>query len=177
MIPFCLSTCGNGVPSSVFWYIVSWKRITADMLVASLSVAVVKSSWRNLRVERERERENSKRSIGRRGLPSVSRSSFAPSEREDYRREREEILQRTLPWVVHSSSDPNRGTTPLSTLIPGIMSRCRRSSTKGVPSSAFWYTVSWKRITPLIFSACSGGTENRSWRYLVNTSFTSIPIL
>lgn len=43
-----------------------------------------------------------------------------------------------LPWVVHSPSEPIRSTTPLSTLIPGMMFFFFSSSTKGVPSSAFW---------------------------------------
>lgn len=37
------------------------------------------------------------------------------------------------PWVVHSSSVPARGTTPLSTLIPGKIPLSWRIFTKEVP--------------------------------------------
>lgn len=40
----------------------------------------------------------------------------------------------------------------LLTLMPGMMPFCLMSSTKEVPSSLFWYTVSWKRITPEMYS-------------------------
>ena len=58
----------------------------------------------------------------------------------------------SLPCVVHSPFVPARGTTPLSTLIPGMMPLSIRILENGVPLSSFWYSVSWKRITPEICS-------------------------
>lgn len=43
-----------------------------------------------------------------------------------------------LPCVVVSPSEPNKFTTPASTLIPGIMQRFLSTSTNGTPSSVFW---------------------------------------
>ena len=65
---------------------------------------------------------------------------------------------------MHSSSEPNRLTTPWSTLMPGRMPRLLRISAKGVPSAAFWYRVSWKRITPEMFSATAASERNNSYR-------------
>ena len=74
-----------------------------------------------------------------------------------------DILEKLcLPWVVHSSSEPNRLTTPWSTLIPGRIPRLLRISGNGVPSAAFWYRVSWKRITPEMFSATAASERNSS---------------
>ncbi len=48
--------------------------------------------------------------------------------------------------VVVSPSVSGRGTTPLSTLIPGRMPLLFSMSTKGVPSADGWNSVSSKRI-------------------------------
>lgn len=69
------------------------------------------------------------------------------------------------PWVVHSSSEPMSGTTPLSTLIPAMIPFFFINWTNGVPSSVFWYKVSWNKMTPETFSASFGSVVNKSWRY------------
>lgn len=71
-----------------------------------------------------------------------------------------------LPWVVHSFSLPIKSTTPLSTLIPGMIFLRFKSSTNGVPSSVFWYKVSWNKITPEMWSPKESGAVNNNWRYL-----------
>lgn len=75
----------------------------------------------------------------------------------------QEARNKFVPWVVHSSSDPRRGTTPLSTLMPGMIPFCFSSSTNSVPLSAFWYRVSWNRITPEMCSATTLSEVKSSW--------------
>lgn len=75
----------------------------------------------------------------------VFRSATSKSKRELY-------VIYYWPWVVHSPSEPNKSTTPVSTLMPGMIPRFFKMSTNGVPSAAFWYNVSWNKITPEMLS-------------------------
>lgn len=69
------------------------------------------------------------------------------------------------PWVVVSPLVPARGTTPLSTLMPTTMPLSLRYCVKGLPSSVFWYMVSWKRMTPPMQGLMRSSAVKRSWRY------------
>ena len=51
-----------------------------------------------------------------------------------------------LTCVVVSPSVSGRGTTPLSTLMPGMMPLLFRMSANGVPSAAGWKSVSSNKI-------------------------------
>ncbi|KAG7282764.1 hypothetical protein CRUP_029972 [Coryphaenoides rupestris] len=62
------------------------------------------------------------------------------------------------------SSVPSRGTTPLSTLMPTTMPLLFRYSGKTLPSSVFWYIVSWKRMTPPMQELTRSSAVKRSWR-------------
>jgi hypothetical protein len=64
-----------------------------------------------------------------------------------------------MPWVTHSPLVPNKGLMPLSTLMPGMMPLDFISSTSGVPSSAFWYSVSSNKMTPEMY--CSRPARQR----------------
>lgn len=83
----------------------------------------------------------------------------------------------SLPCVVHSPSEPNKSTTPVSTLMPGMIPFFFNRSTNGVPSAHFWYNVSWKRITPEIFSHILSSVVNNNSRYARRfSSLFSVPI-
>src|SRR5450830_2079954 len=56
------------------------------------------------------------------------------------------------PSVMTSSGKPANGFVPPSTLMPGITPWRRSTSGNGVPSAAFWRSVSSNRITPLMAS-------------------------
>jgi len=64
-----------------------------------------------------------------------------------------------MPCVTHSPLVPNNGLMPLSTLMPGMMPLDFISSTSGVPSSAFWYSVSSNKMTPEMY--CSRPARQR----------------
>lgn len=68
------------------------------------------------------------------------------------------------PWVVTSFSEPNKSTTPQSTLIPGMIHFFFSASTNDSPLSSFWYSVSWNKITPEMCSANFLSPENNNYK-------------
>lgn len=60
---------------------------------------------------------------------------------------------------------PLRPLCSYSTLIPTVMPLSLIILTKGVPSSACWYSVSWKKMTPPMQLLMRSSALKRIWRY------------
>ena len=72
-------------------------------------------------------------------------ANFAPSFTYSWQR----LASLSRPSVIFSSGQNARSAVPASTLIPGRTPWRESSAANGVPSAAFWRSVSSYRIAPL----------------------------
>ncbi len=66
------------------------------------------------------------------------------------------------PSVTVSPSASASGFAPMSTLMPGMIPFAVSTSRSGVPSAAFWRSVSSKRMTPLTNSSAPSVRKRNS---------------